>query len=382
MRIKSSRRQLHPKRSKATFGGAGIKLVYALIAGLLATNVAMGLALFWGPDIAGLLDRQQTRDLSAYEDKIAQLRLEVDRLHSRQYARAGDINLQLQDLMQQQELLAEQQQYVRTLATMARQLGLDAATVTPPSGPQIITTVTAPPGIGGDEPVDAVAGQVEAMQSETLGALSALTEAADRGTDQILAEMNRIGIEPELAFDSAALGGPFEPAFDETGASAHIVAANAVIAAFARFELARDAVRQAPIHRPLLGSPSTSSGFGNRNDPFNGRTAFHSGLDFRAPAGTEVLAAGTGRVVFAGRSGGYGNMIDIEHGDGLVTRYGHLSQIGVRVGQLVAVGDIIGAVGSTGRSTGAHLHFEVRRDDEAVDPGVFLSAGSRLASLI
>lgn len=363
----------------ALFGGAGIKLVYALIGGLFATNIATGIALMWSSDIAVLLDRQQTRDISAYESRITQLRLEVDRLHSRQYARAGDINLQLQDLIQQQELLAEQQEYVRTLATMADRLGIDTANVLPATGTQILSPA---PELTGDPAVDAVAGQISAMQSETLGALSALTSAADQGTNQILSEMNRIGLEPEIRFDASALGGPYVPGVDAGDTSAHIVAANAVIAAFARFELARDAVREAPIHRPLLGALSISSNYGNRRDPFNGRTAYHAGIDFRSPSGTDVLAAGAGRVVFAGRNAGYGNMIDIDHGDGIVTRYGHLSAIGVREGQMVDVGDIIGAVGSTGRSTGPHLHFEVRRDDEAVDPGVFLAAGRRLASLI
>ena len=379
MRHKHPRRHHHaPKHSKPLFGGAGIKLVYALIGGLFATNVATGIVLLWSPDIAVLLDRQQTRDISAYESRITQLRLEVDRLHSRQYARAGDINLQLQDLMQQQELLAEQQEYVRTLATMAERLGIDTADVTLPSAPQLPSA----PDLTGDPAVDAVAGQISSMQSETLGALSALTDAADQGTNQILSEMNRIGLEPEIRFDASALGGPYEPGIDDSGASAHIVAANAVIAAFARFELARDAVRDAPVHRPLLGTLSISSNFGNRPDPFNGRTAYHSGIDFRSPSGTDVLAAGAGRVVFAGRNAGYGNMIDIDHGDGIVTRYSHLSAIGVREGQMIDVGDIIGNVGSTGRSTGPHLHFEVRRNDEAVDPGVFLAAGRRLASLI
>jgi murein DD-endopeptidase MepM/ murein hydrolase activator NlpD len=377
VRKKSSRRHLRSGPPRAGLGGAGIKLVYTMIAGLLASNVAMGLALYWSPEIAGLMDRQQTHDVSAYEDRIAQLRLEVDRLHSRQYARAGDINLQLQDLVQQQDLLSEQQQYVRTLADMARQLGLETA---PDPGPE--AALLAIPSATGDDPIGDIAGQIERMQTETLGALAALSDAAEQSTREILSEMNRIGLDPELEINAAALGGPFEPAFDDPAASAHIVAANAVMEALARYQLARDAVLEAPVHRPLLGALSISSGYGNRTDPFNGRTAYHSGIDFRAASGTDILAAGAGKVVFAGRNSGYGNMIDIEHADGIVTRYGHLSRIEVRVGQTVDVGEVIGLVGSTGRSTGPHLHFEVRRNDQAVDPGAFLSAGRRLAELI
>ncbi len=380
--MKSARRRLPSSRPKSVFGGAGVKLVYVAFAALLATNVATGLALYWSPDVTALLDRQQDGELMLYQDKIAQLRLEVDRLHSRQYARAGDINLQLQDLMQQQELLEEQQQYVKTLAGMAAELGLETSAITPPPRPQIITPGPTLDQASGDQSVDAVASEIEQMQAETLGALSSLTESAEQSTRQILSEMNRIGLDPEIEVDGDALGGPFVPVDEETGASAHIVAANDVIQALARLELAREAVRTAPVHKPLLGSHGLSSGFGTRSDPFSGRAAFHSGLDFRAAMGTEIYAAGSGKVVFAGRNGGYGNMIDIDHGDGIVTRYGHLSRIEVRVGQMLDVGDAIGQVGSTGRSTGPHLHFEVRRDDQAVDPGIYLGAGSRLAELI
>lgn len=369
--------------SKTVFGGAGVKLVYALMAGLFASNVAMGLALFWSPDIAALLDHQQDNAYGVYEDRITQLRLEVDRLHSRQYARAGDINLQMQDLMQQQELLSEQHEYVRTLANMAEQLGLETEAVVPPRRPEIFSTSsTLLDGVGGPDPVAAVAGELDRMQVETLDALTALSDAAESSTREILSEMNRIGLDPQIEIDATALGGPFEPSAGELGASPHIAAANAVIEALARYELVRDTALQAPVHRPLAGTLSISSSFGTRTDPFNGRSAFHSGLDFRGARGTDVLAAGAGKVVFAGRNGGYGNMVDIEHINGLVTRYGHMSRIAVREGQTVSVGDIIGYIGSTGRSTGPHLHFEVRRDDQAVDPGIYLSAGRRLASLI
>lgn len=382
MRIKSARRRLPSSRPKSVFGGAGVKLVYMLFAFLLASNVATGLALYWSSDITALLDRQHSGELMLYQDKIAQLRLEVDRLHSRQYARAGDINLQLQDLMQQQDLLAEQQQYVKTLAGMAAELGLETSAIAPTQGPQILTPGPALGQVPGEQSVDAVAAEIERMQSETLGALSSLTQSAERSTREILSEMNRIGLDPAIEIDGSALGGPFVPADEDRTASVHIVAANAVIQALARYELAREAVLSAPVHRPLLGSHGISSGFGRRNDPFSGRSAFHSGIDFRAAMGTEIHAAGAGKIIFAGRHGGYGNMIDIDHGDGIVTRYGHLSRIEVRVGQMVNVGDAIGAVGSTGRSTGPHLHFEVRRDDQAVDPGLFLGAGRRLAELI
>ena len=106
----------------------------------------------------------------------------------------------------------------------------------------------------------------------------------------------------------------------------------------------------------------------------------HTGIDFRAEPGAPVPATGAGRVVTAEYAGGYGNMVEIDHGSGVATRYAQLSSMAVSVGQTVATGAIIGRAGSTGRSTGARLHYETRIDGEAVDPQRFLRAGSRLAA--
>lgn len=128
--------------------------------------------------------------------------------------------------------------------------------------------------------------------------------------------------------------------------------------------------------RPLTSSPVPgveSSGFGWREDPFHRRRKFHKGMDFRAPRGTAVYSAGTGVVLFAGRKGGYGNAIFIDHGDGVITRYGHLRTVHVATGAMVSGGIKIGEVGSTGRATGPHLHFEVRLDGRAVNPQVAMS---------
>jgi murein DD-endopeptidase MepM/ murein hydrolase activator NlpD len=104
----------------------------------------------------------------------------------------------------------------------------------------------------------------------------------------------------------------------------------------------------------------------------------HTGLDLQGETGDPVRAAASGTVTSAGWSGGYGKVIDIDHGNGFATRYGHLSSIDVQVGQTVKVGQIIGKVGSTGRSTGPHLHYETRVAGEAVDPQKFLRAGQKL----
>lgn len=133
-------------------------------------------------------------------------------------------------------------------------------------------------------------------------------------------------------------------------------------------------VSELPLSMPIMNADE-QSGFGHRVDPFNGHLAFHSGLDLSGPAGAKIYSAADGKVVAAGRNGAYGNAIDIDHSFGVTTRYGHLSEIRVKEGQVVKKGDLIGIQGSTGRSTGAHLHYEVRYHDKALNPKNFLEAG-------
>ena len=126
-----------------------------------------------------------------------------------------------------------------------------------------------------------------------------------------------------------------------------------------------------PSRAPVTGI-AISSGFGRRLDPFTGQPARHTGFDYPAPYGTPILASAGGRVRRAGPNGAYGRTVEIDHGDGLVSRYGHASRILVRVGDLVLPGQQIATVGSTGRSTGPHLHFEILRDGRPVRPGPYL----------
>jgi murein DD-endopeptidase MepM/ murein hydrolase activator NlpD len=134
-----------------------------------------------------------------------------------------------------------------------------------------------------------------------------------------------------------------------------------------------------PIRKPVTGEIDVSSPFGVRADPFLHVAAMHTGLDFRGESGEAIHVTANGTVVNAGWSGGYGRMIEVDHGNGLSTRYGHLSEIDVKVGDEVHIGEVIGRMGSTGRSTGPHLHYETRIDGEPVDPEKFLRAGARLA---
>lgn len=139
----------------------------------------------------------------------------------------------------------------------------------------------------------------------------------------------------------------------------------------------RQIVARLPLSMPIKNAEAHSK-FGHRYDPFNGKLAFHSGLDLAAPSNSKVYSTSDGVVETAERDSAYGNMIDINHGFGIVTRYGHLKAINVRKGDKVKRGDVIGIQGSTGRSTGEHLHYEVRYNGRAINPQKFLQTGKLL----
>ncbi len=136
-----------------------------------------------------------------------------------------------------------------------------------------------------------------------------------------------------------------------------------------------------PSDKPVKNADFTS-GYGVRSDPFKGRAAMHAGIDLAGPVGTPIYATADGTVGDAGyNSGGYGNLVKLDHGRGIETRYGHLSAILVRPGQRVSRGQVIGRMGSTGRSTGSHLHYEVRIENRAVNPIPFMKSSDYLLAM-
>ncbi|TCQ09559.1 M23 family metallopeptidase [Sphingomonas sp. PP-CC-3A-396] len=142
-----------------------------------------------------------------------------------------------------------------------------------------------------------------------------------------------------------------------------------------------DATQQGVIAIPSVQpvhSLSFTSNFGIRSDPFRGTAAMHAGVDIPGPVGTPIYATADGIIAHAGRQGGYGNMVEISHGKGIATRYGHLSKILVADNARVTRGQLIALMGSTGRSTGPHLHYEVRIDGHAVNPIPFLTTADYL----
>jgi murein DD-endopeptidase MepM/ murein hydrolase activator NlpD len=141
----------------------------------------------------------------------------------------------------------------------------------------------------------------------------------------------------------------------------------------------RELAQIVPLRRPLDGDDSSTSNFGMRTDPFTGAAAMHSGMDFRGETGTPIRATGAGKVLRTEVAGGYGNLVELDHGNGLTTRYAHLSAFDVKPDQIVPPGAIIGRLGSTGRSTGPHLHYETRLAGEATNPLKFIEIGNRLS---
>jgi len=169
---------------------------------------------------------------------------------------------------------------------------------------------------------------------------------------------------------TSAQGGPYIP--DETPNMSSEV--KEMLSGLDDLALMSRIVGNLPLATPIQNAEEQST-FGHRIDPFNGHLAFHSGLDLSGPIGSKIYSTADGKVIAAGRNGGYGNDIDIDHGYGITTRYAHLSEILVHEGQLIKKGDVIGIQGSTGRSTGPHLHYEVRYHDQAMNPKNFLEAG-------
>lgn len=218
------------------------------------------------------------------------------------------------------------------------------------------------------------AGALARIEARQLAFVEKLTRYADRRATRAADAIRKLGLDPRrmLSASNDAQGGPLELAATESDGSLD-----------PRFErLGISLARMEALERGLEGIPQVlpaslsmiSSGFGYRRDPFTGHGAMHAGLDFRGPIGSPIYAAAKGRISFAGVKSGYGNCIEISHGNGLITRYAHMSAFRTKLGQKVAAGDVIGAIGSTGRSTGPHLHFEVRINGRAVNPRPFLEA--------
>ncbi|MEM7665420.1 MAG: peptidoglycan DD-metalloendopeptidase family protein [Pseudomonadota bacterium] len=213
--------------------------------------------------------------------------------------------------------------------------------------------------------------EIEARQ---IAYVERLTRFADARAKRAEAAIRKLKLDPKAmvrnAERSGAMGGPLE-----------LLSTSSDGTVDPRFErLGLSLARMNALERALNGIPQVvpasvqkiTSGFGYRRDPFTRRGAMHNGIDFKGARGSPIFAAAQGEVAFAGWKSGYGKTVEIRHDNGMMTRYAHMSRLDVKVGQDVAAGETIGGLGSTGRSTGPHLHFEVRINDRAINPRPFL----------
>jgi len=181
------------------------------------------------------------------------------------------------------------------------------------------------------------------------------------------AELKRLGITPARVGTHGGVGGPFESAGNATF--------KALFNSWKKLDQLQDGVIAVPSDKPVKVNVEFTSGFGVRSDPFHAGAAMHPGIDLAGSYGTPIYATADGTVLRAGwNSGGYGNLVEIDHGRGITTRYGHMSAILVHEGDHVTRGEQVGRMGSTGRSTGNHLHYEVRIDGRAVNPIPFMKS--------
>jgi murein DD-endopeptidase MepM/ murein hydrolase activator NlpD len=226
------------------------------------------------------------------------------------------------------------------------------------------------------EQLTIVEASIQRLASAETETIARLSKAVDTALGRFREALGRLGPDVRALLETSDGTQP-------KGSEASLLGAAAFAHIEARateFGRLRATAEILPLRRPVAGTTLTSN-FGMRKDPFTGAAAMHAGIDFRAVAGTPVLATSHGKITTARFSNGYGNLVEIDHGAGFTTRYGHLSQIDVKEGQEVAAGDAVGAIGSTGRSTGPHLHYETRVGGNPIDPTRLLEIGTALFGL-
>lgn len=212
--------------------------------------------------------------------------------------------------------------------------------------------------------------QLESAVAMSMEPLDRMLNASGLSTNQIIGQVRAT---------YSGQGGPLMPITMSSSGDGEpdrmSLRANEVLEALDELNLYRIAAEQLPFSIPVNGSFRNTSGFGYRRDPINGGRRLHAGIDFAGSRGTPIVAGGDGTVIFAGRQSGYGLMVELRHPFGYTTRYAHMTRINVSEGERVSRGDRLGDMGCTGRCTGTHLHYEVRRNGDPVDPMTFISAG-------
>ena len=380
---------------------AGSALAAMAIGYLLATSY-----LVLRDDLIDATTARQARLQQAYEDRISALRAQVDRITSRQMLDQQLMETKVGELLERQTQLTQRH---GRLGPILDRVELDSATLPtaaplPPDKPDVraelngsaqefalagVTTApfsywstrnSAAPGESSADRADrlfvAINQSLRTIESEQLSRINTLAEDAYETADAIANVLEGAGLKVEA--DKGGVGGPLvaidNPALFDTKVKELDEALNLL-------DKMKSEARRLPIANPSPGH-SISSTFGVRKDPLLGTPAMHSGMDFRAPQGSDAHVTAAGTVISAGWNGGYGRMVEVQHEGGFTTRYGHLSKILVKEGQKLSAGAVVGKVGSSGRSTGPHLHYEVRRNGDALNPVRFLKAGKKVSQYL
>lgn len=367
-------------------------------------------------DVLTRLMARQAKMQDAYEDRIAELRAKIDRTTSHQLLDSEQVDQKLRQIIHRQAELKSRAAALRSVIpdvtgsikpsarARVRSRAMDRAKPSPigdtvifPVSPNhqarlqsgVPIDVNPPPGelAGGggiQKTLLRLDHSLDRVQRRQMAALSSYDDKVEWRLRRMRGVIGDLGLSVarlEAATPRASAGGPFVPFNLPANAGPFERELYRVNVARAQMERLKRTLAYVPYRKPVVGKVEINSGFGVRIDPFNDRPAMHPGIDIHAEVGAPVLATADGKVVKAGWFGGYGRMVEINHGNGLSTRYGHLSKLDVSVGEFVKTGQEIGEVGSTGRSTGPHLHYETRIDGEAVNPEKFLRAGSQLTGV-
>jgi murein DD-endopeptidase MepM/ murein hydrolase activator NlpD len=360
-------------------------------------------------DALKLIVARQISVTRGYEAQVTALQGEIDRLHSLKLIDQERVDRAVSELLRRQTLLEARQSTLSTIVGNSEETtsslpprAPDPAAAQGKPAPLSETIMLAPaterwshlesrplPPLGRRVEIvkDASATEVrianlarelEQMESAQGSMLNAVEEHYDRRDRRMRRAFADLGLRstPGGAIPGS-VGGPFLP-WRRHPEDAFMSQAERVRATARSVETLEREIATVPVRRPTSGDADMTSPFGVRLDPFVRQLAMHTGVDFRGEPGEAVHAAAAGKITQAERNGGYGLMVEIDHGNGLVTRYAHLAAAAVEPGAGVKAGELIGRIGSSGRSTGPHLHYEVRFNGEAVDPQKFLRAGVRM----
>jgi len=393
-------------------------VVTALLVSLWSGAVAF--YFIYRDDALMFLTRRQTEMVQSYDAQLTALETEIERLKSKKLVDQERVDRAILDLGRRQALLERRQKELSNIPPpkgSAPPAGgedftgsvapsgpapapgaapkpspiSDTIIFTPPAGRSAelesrpVAASTTPLALNAADPTEARMAELsrgldrlQNHQAESLNRLEEAYEETEARTRTVLADLGVGASPPSLAKRMLAIGGPLLPFVSSNDPFEREIAQ--VRSNVDTMSELGQLIDRVPVRRPVPPGAEMTSGFGPRLDPFVKQYAFHSGVDLKGEPGDVVRATAAGRVTIAGYQGGYGLLVEIDHGNGLATRYGHLSAIEVSEGQIVTNGETVGRIGTTGRSTGPHLHYEVRVANEPVDPQRYLRAGVRLST--